>query len=63
MTTLPFADLETAYETLARAIDSAGAKNESLFLAKLALILAHECGNLDLFRKAVAAALQDVAPK
>ncbi len=44
MSTLPFADLETAYETLARAIDAAGPEKEALLLARLALVLAHECG-------------------
>lgn len=61
MNTLEFADLETAYETLAQAIDVAGPHREALFLTKLALVLAHETGNLSLFRKAVETALQDVA--
>jgi hypothetical protein len=61
MSTLPFTDLETAYETLARAIDAAGPDRESLFLAKLALTLAHEAGDLTLFHRAVETALQDVA--
>ncbi len=54
MTTLPFADLEAAYETLARAIDAAGPEKEALFLARLALVLAHEGGDIGLFRRAVA---------
>jgi hypothetical protein len=61
MSTLPFTDLETAYELLARAIDSAGPEKESLFLAKLALVLAHESGDLAMFRKAISTALDDVA--
>ncbi len=62
MTTLPFADLETAYEMLAEAIDRAGPDRESLFLVRLALVMAHECGDIDLFKRAVAAALEDLAP-
>jgi hypothetical protein len=61
MSTLPFADLETAYETLAQAIDRAGPEKEALFLARLALVLAHEGGDLALFRRAVATALEDMA--
>jgi hypothetical protein len=61
MTTLPFTDLETAYETLARAIDTAGRENESLFLAKLALVLAHQSGDIAMFKQAVATALEDIA--
>ena len=38
MTTMPFEDLETAYETLATAIDTAGAQREALFLTRLALV-------------------------
>jgi hypothetical protein len=61
MSTLPFADLETAYDMLAEGIDTAGQDREALFLAKLALALAHECGDIDAFRRAVAAALQDLS--
>jgi hypothetical protein len=53
MSTLPPADLETAYELLAEAIDRAGAEREALFLARLALALAHECGDIAAFRRAV----------
>jgi hypothetical protein len=55
--TLPFADLETAYEILAAAIDTAGQDGEALFLARLALVLAHETGDIDLFHRAVETAL------
>lgn len=39
--TLPFADLETAYETIAETIDALPEDQERLFLAKLCLALAH----------------------
>jgi hypothetical protein len=57
---LPFEDLEQAYEALAEAIDRAGAQNESLFLAKLALALAHRLGSVEPFRVAIATALRDL---
>jgi hypothetical protein len=63
MSTLPFTDLETAYEALAKAIDAAGPDREALFLAKLALAMAHECGDLAVFERAVATALQDITPE
>jgi hypothetical protein len=58
MSTMPPGDFETAYETLATAIDSAGPQREALFLTRLALVLAHEVGDIDAFRKAVKAALE-----
>jgi hypothetical protein len=57
MSTMPFEDFETAYETLATAIDQAGPEREALFLTRLALVLVHELGDITVFRKAVAAAL------
>ena len=57
MTTMPFAEMETAYELLATAIDRAGADGEALFLTRLALLLAHDIGELSRFQNAVAAAL------
>jgi hypothetical protein len=57
MSAMPFADLETAYELLAKAIDRAGEDRERLFLARLALTLAHATGDIDVFRAAVATAL------
>jgi hypothetical protein len=56
--TMPFDELEHAYEALAEAIDRAGAEQESLFLAKLAL--AHQLGDLERFRQAVAMAQDDL---
>jgi hypothetical protein len=57
---MPFDALESAYESLATAIDSAGEK-EALFLARLALLLAHELGDVGIFKKAVATALEDLS--
>lgn len=58
MSTMPFEDLESAYETLATAIDAAGAQRETLFLTRLALLLADELGDIAAFRKAIGAALE-----
>ena len=55
------ADFETAYETLASAIDSAGAEREALFLTRLALVLANELGDIAVFRKAIDTALEGLA--
>lgn len=57
MSTMPFEDLESAYETLAVAIDSAGAEREALFLTRLALVLANELGDIAVFQNAVKTAL------
>ena len=57
MSTMPSADFEAAYETLATAIDSAGADREALFLTRLALVLGHELGDIAMFQKSVKAAL------
>ena len=45
---------------LATAIDTAGEEKEALFLARLALLLAHEIGDIAIFKKAVATALEDL---
>ena len=67
MSAMPFEDFEVAYETLATAIDSAGAERETLFLTRLALVLGHELGDIVAFRRAIAMALegldQDVTHK
>ncbi|MEQ1613980.1 MAG: hypothetical protein ABL904_14640 [Hyphomicrobiaceae bacterium] len=62
MTKLPFDQFEQAYEHLAQAIDIAGPNQESLFLAKLALALAHQLSGIDQFDAAIAMALQGLAP-
>lgn len=38
-------DVEIVYDALATNIDTLGAEKSELFLAKLALLLAHELGN------------------
>ena len=58
MSTMPPGDFEIAYETLATAIDSAGPEREALFLTRFALVLAHEVGDIAVFRKVVKAALE-----
>jgi hypothetical protein len=55
---MPFDDLEAVYETLATAIDAAGAEREVLFLTRLALVLGHKLGDVSAFREAVATALE-----
>ena len=57
MSKMPFDDLEAAYEALATAIDTAGAEREALFLARLALVLGHELGDIAAFREAIRTAL------
>ena len=57
MSAMPFEDFETAYETLATAIDEAGPQREALFLTRLALVLGHELGDIGAFKKAIATAL------
>ncbi|WP_299764232.1 DUF2783 domain-containing protein [Ramlibacter sp.] len=47
MSTLTFEQLETLYDELAAAIDQAGPAQESVFLAKLVLAMAHEFGHAD----------------
>jgi hypothetical protein len=57
---LPFDDLESAYEALATGIDAAGEQHEALFLTRLALLLAHEFGDITAFKRAVQTALDDL---
>ena len=58
--TLSIAGLETVYDTLASAIDQAGADKAELFLVKLALLNAQALGNAALFERQVQLALQDL---
>ena len=58
MSAMPFDDFEKAYEALATAIDSAGAERESLFLTRLALVLAQELGDITAFKRAIKTALE-----
>jgi len=57
MSAMPFEDFETAYETLATAIDQAGPAREALFLTRLALVLAQKLGDVAAFRTAIETAL------
>jgi hypothetical protein len=57
---MPSEDFEAAYETLAMAIDSAGPEHEALFLTRLALLLAHELGDIAAFKRAVLTALEEL---
>ena len=57
MSPMPASDFDTAYETLAMAIDSAGPKHEALFLTRLALVLGHELGDIAVFQNAIKTAL------
>ena len=58
MNAMPFEDFETAYETLATAIDQAGPEREALFLTRLALVLGHELGDIAAFKNAIKTALE-----
>ena len=57
---LAFEALEAVYETLANGIDRAGEARESVFLAKLALVLAHRAGAGVDFTDCVETALRDL---
>ncbi|MEX2495195.1 MAG: hypothetical protein WD448_03845 [Woeseia sp.] len=59
-TSLSFEDLEKVYDLLAVAIDTAGPDKETLFLAKLCLILAREIGDLASVQKGIATAGADL---
>lgn len=47
------ADLEAVYEALARRIDAVGEEKSELYLAKLALLLAHRIGDKDAALEAI----------
>jgi hypothetical protein len=59
-TQLTIGGLETVYDTLATAIDQAGADKAQLFLVKLALLNANALGDETLFQQQITAALQDL---
>ena len=61
MSTMPPDDFETAYESLAMAIDSAGPEREALFLTRLALVLGHQLGDIAVFKSAIRTALEGIA--
>ncbi|MDI3308374.1 MAG: hypothetical protein QJR07_14880 [Acetobacteraceae bacterium] len=52
--------LERLWESLAEAITAAGPERESLFLAKLALLLGREVGDLPRIESLIATALRDL---
>lgn len=56
------AELEEAYDLIAEAIDKAGPKNESLFLAKLCLALANGARDVAAVRRAIDIASDESAP-
>ena len=57
---LTIAGLETAYDSLAEAIDRAGADKATLFLVKLALLNADALADAERFREHIEAALRDL---
>ncbi|MGR4066297.1 DUF2783 domain-containing protein [Billgrantia sp. C5P2] len=59
--TLPFADLERVYEQLAQALDDLPEEQERLFLAQLALALAHRVGDVERVMAAIEEARQGIA--
>lgn len=59
--TLPFADLEQVYETLATTLDALPEEQERLFLAQLALALAHRVPDVALVREAIEEARRGMA--
>ncbi len=60
MTPTPFDRLEKAYDALAIAIDRVGPKLETMFLAKLALTLAHRLDDDAAFAQCIEIATQDL---
>ena len=51
--TLDFNELEKVYDLIARGIDEAGEGNESLFLGKLCITLAHAIPDLGVVEEAI----------
>lgn len=58
--TITDTDLEAVYDMLAEAIDATEPERRTLFLAKLALVLANRVGDAGQFAEAVAAAKRDL---
>lgn len=56
MTTLSTQDLERVYDTLAGTIDAIDEDKQMLFLTKLALLFAHDIGDVAVIEKAIKAA-------
>jgi len=57
---LAFQNLEKVYDLVAAAIDDAGPDDESLFLCKLCLALAHHISDLSVIDEAIAIASSDL---
>ena len=57
---LPTEELEILWERLAEAVTAVGPTREALFLAKLALLLGREVGNLARVKALIAVALEDL---
>jgi len=57
---LPDVEFEKAYELIARALDRVGAERERLFLARLALALAHQLPDLKALEQAISVAEGDL---
>ena len=57
---LEFEDLEEVYCTIAEAIDTVGSERETVFLAKLSLILARMIGRPNMVAEAIAIAKRDL---
>ena len=57
---LDIAGLETVYDALATAIDTAGPDRSELLLVKLALLNAQALGDAALFQQQLQTALQDL---
>ncbi len=58
--TLPDGQFEAAFELIARALDRVGPERERLFLARLALALAHRLPDLGSLEQALAIAESDL---
>lgn len=59
-TTLTFTDLEKVYDLVANAIDAAGPENETLFLSKLCITLAHNIPDITVIESAIETAGKDL---
>lgn len=57
---MDFADMERLYDRLAQSIDTVGEENETVFLAKLVLLLAKDSPSYDTVEEALKKAQQDL---
>lgn len=60
MSQLALNELEAVYDALAEALNQVGTDKESLFLTKLALLLANQLGDQAQVEQAIATALRDL---